>query len=159
MTCDTWAAHSACGILSTAAARAAARAAAVASFFARSACRTMSSEMSTPTIDAWGSWLASSRVNSPEPHPTSSTRLARATTGATADLVLRRRQQSRAPLYEENSAIYVSRVHALRRSGIILGDKVKPIVIDPIEALDINTAYDFWLAESLILNATAQPTS
>ena len=70
-----------------------------------------------------------------------------------------RRQQSRVPLYEENSAIYVSRVRALRRSGVILGDKVKPIVIDPIEALDINTTYDFWLAESLILNATAQPTS
>jgi len=70
-----------------------------------------------------------------------------------------RRQQSRAPLYEENSAIYVSRVSALRRSGIILGDKVKPLAIDPFEALDINTAYDFWLAESLILNATARPAS
>ena len=68
-----------------------------------------------------------------------------------------RRQQSRAPLYEENSAIYVSRVSALRRSGIILGDRVKPLAIDPFEALDINTAYDFWLAESLILNATAWP--
>ena len=43
----------------------------------------------------WGSGSASSRVNSPEPHPTSSTRVARATTGATAGLELRRRQQSR----------------------------------------------------------------
>jgi len=68
-----------------------------------------------------------------------------------------RRQQSREPLYEENSAIYVTRVDALRRSRIILGDKVKPLAIDPFEALDINTAYDFWLAESLILNAHNRP--
>jgi len=68
-----------------------------------------------------------------------------------------RRQQSREPLYEENSAVYVSRVAALRRSGTILGDKVKPLAIDPFEALDINTAYDFWLAESLILNAYNRP--
>ena len=71
--------------------------------------------------------------------------------------VVRHFQQSREPLYEENSAIYVTRVDALRRSRIILGDKVKPLAIDPFEALDINTAYDFWLAESLILNAHNRP--
>jgi CMP-N,N'-diacetyllegionaminic acid synthase len=68
-----------------------------------------------------------------------------------------RRQQSRAPLYEENSAVYVTRVRALRQSGSILGDTVMPLAIDPLEALDINTAHDFWLAESLILNAGARP--
>lgn len=63
-----------------------------------------------------------------------------------------RQQQSREPLYEENSAIYVTRVEALRRTGIILGESVVPIALDPLEALDINTAHDFRIAESLILN-------
>ena len=69
-----------------------------------------------------------------------------------------RRQQQREPLYEENSAIYVSRVSALRRTGIVLGDAVKPFILDPIEALDINTAHDFWLAESLVANMHAVPS-
>jgi len=63
-----------------------------------------------------------------------------------------RQQQSREPLYEENSAIYVTRVAALRRTGSILGESVVPIALDPLEALDINTAHDFWIAESLMLN-------
>ena len=50
------------------------------------ACATMSDDTSRPTIVRCASSSASSRVNSPEPHPTSSTRAARATTGATAGL-------------------------------------------------------------------------
>jgi CMP-N-acetylneuraminic acid synthetase len=68
-----------------------------------------------------------------------------------------RRQQQRTPLYGENSAIYVTRVRALRRTGSILGDAVKPIILDPLEAIDINTAYDFWFAESLMSNRHAVP--
>jgi N-acylneuraminate cytidylyltransferase len=60
-----------------------------------------------------------------------------------------RRQQDRAPLYEENSAVYVTRVDALRRTGTVLGGRVRGVVIDPIEAFDLNTEADFAVAEAL----------
>jgi CMP-N,N'-diacetyllegionaminic acid synthase len=61
-----------------------------------------------------------------------------------------RRQQDRAPLFEENSAIYLTRVTSLQETGFILGRKVLPIAIGTAEALDINTADDLELAEALL---------
>ena len=61
-----------------------------------------------------------------------------------------RRQQDREPLWEENSAIYVSSVAALRSTGSILGNRVRGIPIDPIEALDIHTDRDLVTAEALL---------
>ncbi|EKV26057.1 N-Acetylneuraminate cytidylyltransferase [Caenispirillum salinarum AK4] len=61
-----------------------------------------------------------------------------------------RRQQDREPLFEENSAIYVTRVAALRDSGIILGRGVEGRPIGWREALDINTPDDLALAEALL---------
>ena len=61
-----------------------------------------------------------------------------------------RRQQDREPLFEENSAIYVTRIDALRATGLILGRSVRAIPISPREALDINTPADFALAEALL---------
>lgn len=61
-----------------------------------------------------------------------------------------RRQQDRTPLYEENSAVYVTKVGALRATGSILGRSVRCLVVDPVEGFDINTRDDFHLAEALI---------
>lgn len=61
-----------------------------------------------------------------------------------------RRQQERTPLFEENSAIYVTRVSALHKTGSILGSKVYGLTISPIEGLDINTQADMRLAEALL---------
>lgn len=61
-----------------------------------------------------------------------------------------RRQQDREPLYEENSAIYVTRAAVLRATGSILGSRVRGIPIDPIEAFDINTPLDLRMAEALL---------
>jgi len=61
-----------------------------------------------------------------------------------------RRQQDRAPLYEENSAIYMTRVAALRETGSVLGRKVVGLPISAFEALDINTPADLELAEALL---------
>ena len=60
-----------------------------------------------------------------------------------------RRQQDRTPLYEENSAVYLTRVSALRATGSVLGRSVRGVVIDPIEAWDINTELDLAIAEAL----------
>jgi CMP-N-acetylneuraminic acid synthetase len=60
-----------------------------------------------------------------------------------------RRQQDRAPLYEENSAIYLTAVSALRSTGSVLGTSQRGIAIDPIEGFDINSELDFVLAEAL----------
>lgn len=61
-----------------------------------------------------------------------------------------RRQQDRDPLYEEDSAIYVCRVSALRETNIVLGNKTQGIPIDFPEGFDINTPEDLILAEALI---------
>lgn len=60
-----------------------------------------------------------------------------------------RRQQERMPLFEENSAIYVTRVAALRETGFILGRRVRGLAISAIEGFDINTADDMKLAECI----------
>jgi CMP-N-acetylneuraminic acid synthetase len=61
-----------------------------------------------------------------------------------------RRQQDREPLWEENSAIYVTDVLALRSTGSILGNRVRGVPIDPIEALDIHTECDLRTAEAFL---------
>lgn len=57
-------------------------------------------------------------------------------------------------LYEENSAIYVTRAEAIARgggkAGTILGKHACPQPIDAIEAVDINTHFDLQVAEALI---------
>jgi CMP-N,N'-diacetyllegionaminic acid synthase len=69
-----------------------------------------------------------------------------------------RRQQDRSPLYEENSAIYVTRSAALRRTGLILGNTQKGVVMDPIEGFDINSEQDFLIGQALIRdNPTIAP--
>ena len=61
-----------------------------------------------------------------------------------------RRQQDRAPLFEENSAIYLTAVAALRDTGSILGRRVRGLAIDLAEGWDINSAIDFDIAEALL---------
>lgn len=61
-----------------------------------------------------------------------------------------RRQQAREPLYEENSAIYLVRVATLRETGSVLGRHVAGVPVSPLEGFDINTAWDFELAEALM---------
>jgi CMP-N,N'-diacetyllegionaminic acid synthase len=64
-----------------------------------------------------------------------------------------RRQQEREPMYEENSAIYLTKVEALRATGSVLGRSVGGVVIDPLEAWDINSEFDFVVAEVLASRA------
>ena len=61
-----------------------------------------------------------------------------------------RRQQDRLPLFEENSAIYVTRVRSLRQSGSILGVNTLCVPISREEGLDINTVDDLRLANALL---------
>lgn len=60
-----------------------------------------------------------------------------------------RRQQDRVPLYEENSAIYLTRIKTLINTGSILGNKVCGIPISWIEGFDINNLEDIKVAEAL----------
>jgi CMP-N,N'-diacetyllegionaminic acid synthase len=61
-----------------------------------------------------------------------------------------RSQQERTPLYEENSAVYVSRTKSLIETGLIFGRVVKGIVIPSIEGFDINNYEDLIIAENII---------
>jgi CMP-N,N'-diacetyllegionaminic acid synthase len=70
-----------------------------------------------------------------------------------------RRQQERIPMYEENSAIYVTRVSVLRSTGLILGRRVRGVPISANEGFDINTKEDFALAECLAATPAVQSHS
>ncbi len=61
-----------------------------------------------------------------------------------------RRQQDRAPLYEENSAIYLTSVAALHATGSVLGKSQQAVAIDPLEGFDINSELDFAIANALV---------
>ena len=65
-----------------------------------------------------------------------------------------RRQQEREPLYEENSAIYLTKCTALRETGSILGNSIRGLPIDLLEAFDINTENDFSIAEAMASTMT-----
>ena len=61
-----------------------------------------------------------------------------------------RRQQDREPLWEENSALYATRPAALAATGFILGRNRIALPITPLQGLDINTALDFHIVETVM---------
>jgi CMP-N,N'-diacetyllegionaminic acid synthase len=61
-----------------------------------------------------------------------------------------RRQQDREALYEENSAVYVTKAEALRSTRSVLGASRRGVVIDALEGFDINNEYDLAVAEALL---------
>jgi CMP-N-acetylneuraminic acid synthetase len=61
-----------------------------------------------------------------------------------------RRSQERDPLWAENSALYITKSSALRKTGFILGESATGYVIDAIEGVDINNPLDLLWAEFLL---------
>lgn len=61
-----------------------------------------------------------------------------------------RRRQEREPLYREGSTIYGTKREVLERKKSVLGDKLYPLIVSEHEAIDINTPFDFELAECMI---------
>ncbi len=61
-----------------------------------------------------------------------------------------RRQQDRLPIFEENSAVYLTRRQALVETGFILGQTVHGVSIPVIEGFDINNFDDIILAECML---------
>ena len=61
-----------------------------------------------------------------------------------------RRRQDRAPLYRESSTVYLTRVKTLRDRQSVLGERLYPVVVDPEEAIDINSPLDFAVAEAVM---------
>lgn len=54
-------------------------------------------------------------------------------------------------IYKENSALYLSRVDVIRNQKRLVGEKVGHIVMLPEESIKINSAFEFWLAEKILL--------
>jgi len=67
-----------------------------------------------------------------------------------------RMQQEREPLFEENSAIYLTKMSALSETSSILGHSAVGIPIGREAAIDINDAFDLALAECLLRKAKAK---
>lgn len=61
-----------------------------------------------------------------------------------------RRRQDRAPLYIENSALYITKVKSLYDTNSILGSNPNCFIIDEIEGVDINEIQDIKLVEAYI---------
>lgn len=58
-----------------------------------------------------------------------------------------RRRQEREPLYQESGTIYATRRDTLLEKKSVLGNRIAPIIVPEIEAVDINESIDFELAE------------
>ena len=63
-----------------------------------------------------------------------------------------RNTQKRQPLFEENSAIYATKISYLLKTKKIFDQKNISYEISKIEGLDINDRVDFFIAESIIKN-------
>jgi CMP-N,N'-diacetyllegionaminic acid synthase len=61
-----------------------------------------------------------------------------------------RRRQERAPLYRESSTVYLTRVQTLRTRRSVLGERLYPVIVDPAEAIDINSPLDLAVAEAVL---------
>ncbi len=68
-----------------------------------------------------------------------------------------RRRQERAPLYIENSMLYITRVDALKKTNSVLGANPTAFVVDEVEGIDINNYFDLKLA-AIYLEETHQST-
>jgi len=61
-----------------------------------------------------------------------------------------RRRQDRDALYKISSTIFATKVKTLRSSNDILGGVTAPLIVKEEEAIDINTEFDFLLAEAIM---------
>jgi CMP-N,N'-diacetyllegionaminic acid synthase len=61
-----------------------------------------------------------------------------------------RRRQDRPPLYRESSTVYLTRVETLRERRSVLGERLYPVIVDPAEAIDINSPLDLAVAEAVL---------
>lgn len=56
----------------------------------------------------------------------------------------------RQAIYKENSSIFLSKVDVIR-NGRFLGDKIGHIIMLPEESIKINSKYEHWLAEKILI--------
>lgn len=56
----------------------------------------------------------------------------------------------RLPVYRNSSTVYVTRASVLRAGGPVVGGKLRAVVVQPEEAVDIDTLADFLFAEALL---------
>lgn len=68
--------------------------------------------------------------------------------------ILKRRRQDRKPIYLEGFGLYMIRTKYFKKYKRLYGKKVRAILLDEIETLDINYKYDLFLFESIIKNYT-----
>ncbi len=64
-----------------------------------------------------------------------------------------RRRQDREPFFVESSTVYIARCDFLRRTGSLVAEDWRAVVVPEIEAVDINSETDFAVAEALMANA------
>lgn len=62
----------------------------------------------------------------------------------------KRRRQDRDPVFIENGVIYGTRTSYLKSKKRVIEDSPSPLIIPKNESIDINEAFDFALAESLM---------
>jgi N-acylneuraminate cytidylyltransferase len=60
------------------------------------------------------------------------------------------RLQARRPVYRNSSTVYVTRTSLLRSGGSIVAGNLQAVVVPQDEAVDIDTLFDFLLAETVM---------
>lgn len=69
----------------------------------------------------------------------------------------RRRRQERLPLHRESSTVYVTRTSVLLDQRSVLGERLFALVAPEEQAVDINTPFDFLVAEALVRARSTLP--
>ena len=71
---------------------------------------------------------------------------------------LRQRAQDLAPAYTLNGAIYLIAADALRKSGSFVTENLQPLLMeDEMKALDIDTEWDWIIAEEVLKRGVEEP--
>ncbi len=70
-----------------------------------------------------------------------------------------RRRQLRQPFFVESSTIYIARVPFLRATGSLVADDWVAEIVPDEEGVDINSPFDFVLAEALMRARTENEPS
>jgi CMP-N,N'-diacetyllegionaminic acid synthase len=69
---------------------------------------------------------------------------------------VRKRRQDLTPKYRENGALYITKRETLMKKNNRLGGKIAYILMEEIDSIEIDSLFDFWLAEKILAFKTVK---
>ena len=66
------------------------------------------------------------------------------------EYAVRKRRQDLTTKYRENGALYITKREILMKKNNRLGGKISYVLMEEIDSIEIDTMFDFWLAEQIL---------